>query len=119
MTSRFKPAQYGDSVDTAEITQNFYIQVIFNYLNRELKEYNWQIKSRRNSYTLTWRKGAREYSSLQLRFDRQTCRWELFKRGPFNPRAPHSWQNHIPDRACLSLNDWLTQIRKLITKKIS
>lgn len=119
MTSPTEPAKYRDSGDTAEITQNFYIQVIFNYLNRELKEYNWRIKAQRNSYTLSWQRGSENCSSLQLRFDRQTCLWELFKRGRFNPRAPHRWQSHVPDRACLSLNDWLTQIRKLITKKIS
>ncbi|MBQ7503543.1 hypothetical protein IJT93_12680 [bacterium] len=119
MNPALKPADYRETDDTAEITQNFYIQVIFNYLNRELSGYNWRIKPQRSSYTLTWQKGSKSCSSLQLRFDRRTCLWALFKRGRFNPQAPHSWQRHEPDRRCLSLNDWLTQIRKLLTGKIS
>ena len=59
---------------------------------------------------------------LQLRFAPRCSRWLIMRRGGLKV-APelngHTWFPHRPDRPCLSLSDWLGQIRKLLTNRFN
>lgn len=104
------------------VMQNFFATLILNYLNRELADLNWQIKVKDNFFTLTWLvKGIRK-EWLQLRFSPRCSRWLLMRRGNLKVKQElngNIWFPHAPDRSCLSLSDWLGQIRKLLTNRFN
>lgn len=98
--------------------QIFFCQLMLSYLNREMGELEWQAKARGSYFTLSWRRGARRTAGFQLRFAPSHCRWLLMKRGFYRSYVDLPaglWFPHQPDRSCLSLSDWLGQVRKLIT----
>lgn len=99
----------------------FYQKIILSYLYRELSHcQNWQVAVKDHRYLLSWSEKGKNYKSLQLRFDPKRCLWQLYKRGQFRTDrilSPRKWNLHEPDRPCLSLGDWLGQVRKLITLK--
>ncbi|MGM9998904.1 MAG: hypothetical protein ACI38Q_05880 [Candidatus Bruticola sp.] len=100
--------------------QNFFASLILNYLNRELPELNWQIKVRNNFFSLSWIVKGQRKEWLQLRFAPRFSRWMIVRRGGLKVRANlngNLWFPHEPDRQCLSLSDWLGQIRKLLTNR--
>ncbi|MBQ7529880.1 hypothetical protein IJT10_08305 [bacterium] len=100
----------------------FYQKIILSYLQRELSQCeNWQVTTNNYNYLLSWSEKNKNYKSLQLRFSQKKCLWQLYKRGSFRSDTslpPCKWIAHQPDRPCLSLGDWLGQVRKLITKVI-
>ncbi len=104
------------------IMQDFFAVLILNYLHRELGDLDWKIKTQDNFFTLTWPvKGVRK-EWLQLRFAPNCNRWLLMRRGNLKVKPDlngHTWFPHQPDRPCLSLSDWLGQIRKLMTNRFN
>ena len=104
------------------IMQQFFANLIMSYLNRELADREWQIKVKDNFFTLTWLVNGVRKEWLQLRFAPRCSRWLIMRRGGLKV-APelngHTWFPHRPDRPCLSLSDWLGQIRKLLTNRFN
>ena len=104
------------------VMQKFFANLILSYLNRELANLNWQIKVKDNFFTLSWLvKGVRK-EWLQLRFAPRCSRWLIMRRGGLKVRQElngNIWFPHTPDRFCLSLSDWLGQIRKLLTNRFN
>ena len=102
--------------------QNFFVSLIINYLNRELADLEWQIKVKDNFFTLTWLVNGVRKEWLQLRFAPRCSRWLIMRRGGLKVKPElngHTWFPHQPDRPCLSLSDWLGQIRKLLTNRFN
>ncbi|MGM9993023.1 MAG: hypothetical protein ACI376_09330 [Candidatus Bruticola sp.] len=100
--------------------QDFFASLILNYLNRELPNLNWQIKIKSNFFSLSWIVKGQRKEWLQLRFAPRFSRWMIVRRGGLKVRSDlHGsvWFPHNPDRPCLSLSDWLGQIRKLLTNR--
>ncbi len=102
--------------------QFFFANLIINYLRRELADLEWQIKVKDNFFTLTWLVNGVRKGWLQLRFAPSRSRWLLMRRGDLKVKPElngHTWFPHQPDRPCLSLSDWLGQIRKLLTNRFN
>ncbi len=89
---------------TAEL-QAFHGQQIERWLQRELTGLPLEIRSSRNRHTLLV-KGRERF---QLRFLPDASRWILFH------RQQRSWWPVAPGRPCLSLTDWLGQVRQILT----
>ena len=83
----------------------FHRQQVEKWLARELPGRALQVHARRNRYTLE----VEGRQDLQLRFVPDSCRWFLLV------RRQGSWWPHLPSRPCLSLTDWLGQVRQLLT----
>ncbi len=84
-----------------------YAKAMLNWLNREMGSFEPRLECRYHKFTLSFNKGPH----LQLRFSPRFCRWILLV------RCQRYWWPHIPDsrKRCLSLCDWLGQVRRLIT----
>ncbi len=96
----------------------FFAAQISAFLKRELPALEWEVQVRDNFFTLSWLEGGRRVEWLQLRFSPLFCRWFLWQRGAFKvlpQQHPRRWYPQRPERPCLSLGDWLGQIRKLLT----
>ena len=87
--------------------EEFHRQRIQAWLERELAGWNLEVRDARGRVTV--RVDGRD--RFQLRFVPDGCRWFLFqKRG-------RSWRLWLPPRPCLSLTDWLGQVRQELTRE--
>lgn len=83
----------------------FHRQQIEHWLQRELAGGALQVRSARNRHTVLV--AGRE--QFQLRFLPDACRWLLFH------KQQRAWWPVPPRRPCLSLTDWLGQVRQSLT----
>ncbi len=85
--------------------ENFHLERIRQWLDRELVGQGLEIRCRRNRFTLK----VDDRDAFQLRFLPDSCAWLLFE------RRQGSWWPWTPSRPCLSMTDWLGQIRRRLT----
>ncbi len=85
--------------------QTFHSQQITGWLRRELTGLPLEVRTARNRHTLLL--SGRE--CLQLRFLPEASRWVLFR------KRQQTWWPLPPGRPCLSLTDWLGQVRQVLT----
>jgi hypothetical protein len=83
----------------------FHLERIRQWLDRELKSLDLEVHARRNRYTLQ----VHGRDSFQLRFVPDSCAWLLFE------RRQGSWWPYPSSRPCISLTDWLGQLRRRLT----
>lgn len=101
--------------------QLFFRQIILEYLNREFAHMEWEIEISRNFFTLVHSADGHRVKWLQMRFAPSRCCWLLMRRGGFKAAKElngNLWYPHTPDRSCMSLSDWMGQIRKIITGRL-
>jgi hypothetical protein len=85
--------------------ESFHLERIRQWLDRELRSLGMEVHARRNRFTLQ----VRGRACFQLRFVPDSCVWLLFE------RRQGAWWPCPPSRPCLSLTDWLGQIRRRLT----
>lgn len=85
--------------------ESFHRDRIEDWLQRELPEHGLQVRARRGRFTVQVLGRER----FQLRFVPDACRWLLFV------RRGRAWWPDEPGRPCLSLADWLGQLRQVLT----
>lgn len=76
-----------------------YRKCLQDWLDREIPGHT--VQAQGNRFTI----GTR----LQLRFVPDAARWLLLT------RRSGAWHPHVPRKACLSLTDWLNQVRQIVT----
>lgn len=87
------------------LLSRFFAARIQAWLERELGPGALTVSAAGASFTLRGDRGPR----FQLRLDPKRCRWHL------RARLGRSWQACPPSRPCLSLTDWLGQVRRRAT----
>jgi len=92
-------------VRSTPILEAFHLERIRQWLDREVDGQDLKFHCRHNRFTLQ----VHGRDAFQLRFLPDSCAWLLFE------RRQGTWWPLTPTRPCLSLTDWLGQVRRRLT----
>lgn len=99
--------------------QAFYCEQISAWINRELSDYRPTVSANKSRFAIDFAQcGPSHISHFHLRFVPSKCRWLLLFKGMPGQRS--TWWVHLPahNHKCLSLTDWLGQVRQLVTRPL-